>query len=181
MRIVVSGTHASGKSTLISDVTQVHPELAVLVDPYELIDEAWDQPNAAMFWAQLRVSAERLISGEAGSHFIAERGPLDFLAYLLALAEVTATPLPTDLIDRSLTLTRDALAYVDLVVVLPLAEAHPIGAGEEENLELRDTMNDVLLDLIDDIDLVGDRATVIEVAGTREQRRATVLAHLDSR
>ena len=60
MRIVVSGTHASGKSTLISDFVQRHPEYEVLPDPFELMDESWDAPSAALFAAQLSVAAARL-------------------------------------------------------------------------------------------------------------------------
>ena len=40
MRIVVSGTHASGKSTLISDFALRHPEFVVLPDPFEALDDA---------------------------------------------------------------------------------------------------------------------------------------------
>ncbi|MFC4138171.1 MULTISPECIES: hypothetical protein [unclassified Microbacterium] len=35
MRIVVSGTHASGKSTLIDAFAAEHPEYRVLPDPFE--------------------------------------------------------------------------------------------------------------------------------------------------
>ena len=36
MRIVISGTHASGKSTLIADFASRRPEFEVFPDPYEL-------------------------------------------------------------------------------------------------------------------------------------------------
>jgi hypothetical protein len=65
MRIVVSGTHASGKSTLISDFVQRHPEYEVLPDPIELIDESWDAPSAAPSAAQLSVAAARLAPSAA--------------------------------------------------------------------------------------------------------------------
>jgi hypothetical protein len=60
MRIVVSDTHASGKSILISDFTLRHPGFTVPPDPFELLDEASDVPSAAMLSVQLRLSAERL-------------------------------------------------------------------------------------------------------------------------
>ena len=60
MRIVVSGTHASGKSTLIADVAAALPDYAVLPDPFELLDERFDQPGPAMFLQQLRAAADRL-------------------------------------------------------------------------------------------------------------------------
>ena len=84
MRIVVSGTHASGKSTLIADFAAAHPGYRMLPDPFELLDEA-AEADAAAFVAQLRLSAARLTRLAPGDDVIAERGPLDFLAYLDAL------------------------------------------------------------------------------------------------
>ncbi|MCW3492106.1 ATP-binding protein [Microbacterium sp. SSM24] len=170
MRIVVSGTHASGKSTLISDFALRHPAFDVLADPFELIPEDWDAPGAAMFAAQLRVSADRLRSADAAVDLIAERGPLDFLAYLLALDERTDGSISADLLDRARALTAQALRRVDVLAVLPLTAADGIEAGADEDLELRVAMNDILLDLLDDPDLIGGRTEVVEIAGSRDDR-----------
>lgn len=170
MRIVVSGTHASGKSTLISDFVLRHPEFTALPDPFDLIDEAWDQPSAAMFARQLRVAAQRLGSDEIAGNVIAERGPLDFLAYLLALDEVAGASSSPELLERSAIVTAEALGHVDLLVVLPLNSADAIEVGADEDPALRSAMNDVLMDLVDDPDLVGSRLTVVEVAGSPSER-----------
>lgn len=172
MRIVVSGTHASGKSTLISDFVLRHPDFTVLPDPFELIDETWDAPGAAMFARQLRISADRLARGENTRNFIAERGPLDFLAYLLALDEWTGAGVSRELLDSSAAITADALRDVDFLVILPLSASQPIDVGAEEFPELRLAMNDELLDLIDDTDLIGPGVHVVEITGDRQQRVA---------
>ncbi|GAA1698209.1 hypothetical protein GCM10009808_14620 [Microbacterium sediminicola] len=80
MRIVVSGTHGSGKSTLVSDFVFRHSEFVVLPDPFEMLDETWDGPTVASFAAQLRVSAARLHPEETSGSIVAERGPLDLIA-----------------------------------------------------------------------------------------------------
>jgi hypothetical protein len=165
MRIVVSGTHASGKSTLISDFALRHPDFVLLPDPFELLDEDEDQPSEAMFAAQLRASADRLVALSPEADVIAERGPLDFLAYLLATAELAGRRLPGDFLQRALLLTVDAMAYVDLLVVLPLEVDDSIRAGVDEHLALREATDDRLLDLVDDPDLVGHDITVLELAG----------------
>ncbi|NNC11742.1 AAA family ATPase [Planctomonas sp. JC2975] len=170
MRIVVSGTHASGKSTLISDFALRHPDFAVLPDPFDLIDETWDGPGPAMFAAQLRVAADRLRSDEFEGNLIAERGPLDFLAYLLALEELTGSSASSDRLEQWTSVTREALSTVDLLVVLPLTTSDPIAVDPEEGLELRDAMNDMLLELIDDPDLIGGRPRVVEIVGGRSER-----------
>lgn len=174
MRIVVSGTHAAGKSTLVSDFTRRHPEFAVLPDPFESLDESWDAPSGASFVAQLRISAARLDPDEAAESLIAERGPIDFLAYLMALDHVTGTSNPPELLERAMTITREALERVDLLVVLPLTAADDETPGAEEDLPLRDAMNDILLDLIGDSEVVGERAQVVEITGGRSRRLAAL-------
>ena len=53
MRIVVSGTHGSGKSTLIADFVARRTEYLTLGDPFEELDLD-DGSSAASFAAQLR-------------------------------------------------------------------------------------------------------------------------------
>ena len=171
MRIVVSGTHASGKSTLISDFALRHPGYTVLADPFDSLDEASDSPGAAMFIAQLRITAERLRE-ETAADLIAERGPIDFLAYVLALAELSGTAADERLIERAYAMFADAMRRVDLLVVLPLSAGDGIRIGAEEHPELRDAMNDVLLELLDDPDLVGADVEAIEITGDPRTRLA---------
>lgn len=181
MRIVVSGTHASGKSTLIGDFSAAHPEFEVLSDPYELLDEAGDEPDAGVFLAQLGISARRLTEFEPGAKVVAERGPLDFLAYLTALDELGRASRPGGHPARAIDLAVAAMAHVDLLVILPLGG--DIRVPEDEDPELRDAMDSALLELSDDPDLLGD-AQVIEVAGDPTTRLAQVeaaIAHLDGR
>ncbi len=176
MRIVVSGTHASGKSTLVADFAGLHPDFAVLPDPFELVDEAWDSPSAALFAAQLGVSATRLHPDETAGPFVAERGPIDFLAYLLAVEDLTGAADSREVVGRSIEITRDAMKHVDLLVVLPITPADEIFAHPEEHLPLREAMNDVLLDLIADDDIVGSHPNVVEITGDRNQRLAALEA-----
>ncbi|MFB7892470.1 hypothetical protein ACFC1I_09755 [Microbacterium sp. NPDC056044] len=172
MRIVVSGTHASGKSTLIGDFSAMHPEFEVLPDPYELIDGAGDEPDAGLFLAQLGISARRLLEVERGARVVAERGPLDFLAYLAAL-DALGRPSRGGRSIRALELTVAAMAHVDLLVVLPLSR--DIHAPDDEDPELREAMDDALLELTEDPDLVGG-ARVLEVSGEPAHRLAQVEA-----
>lgn len=170
MRVVISGTHGSGKSTLIGDFAGSHRDWAVLPDPYEFVDAAEAQPGARVFLQQLRIAADRLSEPAAGS-VIAERGPVDFLAYLRALDDLGRRGASPDALERGERLASEAMAEVDLLVLLPLSDGDPIELDEEEDLELRDAMDLALLELADDPDLVG-RARVVEIAGSRERRLA---------
>mgnify|MGYP001411124803 CR=1 FL=1 len=171
MIVVISGTHASGKSTLISDFVDAHPEFEVLPDPFELLDDADVEPGTDSFFAQLQVAAARLTEPSHGVHRIAERGPLDFLAYLDALVTLRRPTHSPELFTRGLEITADAMARVDLLVLLPLTQADTIDVPDDEDPELRTATNDSLLELTDDPDLVGD-ATVIEIVGSPSSRLA---------
>jgi hypothetical protein len=172
VRIAVAGTHCSGKSTLVEDFLAAHPDYTHEPEPYdalELYGEASaEEPAADDFYRQLEVSVETLRRYGPGARLIAERSPLDFVAYLLALrdlrrgggAQVTA----------AVRLAAAGMEHLDLVVVV-----HPDGvdAPEEEDPELREAMHDRLLDLIttDEYDLLGG-VRVVEVNGPRRRRLA---------
>jgi len=179
MLVVVSGTHASGKSTLISDFAALHPEFEVLPDPFELLDDADVEPGTDSFFAQLQLSAARLTESDGGVPCIAERGPLDFLAYLDALVSLRRPTRSPELFRRGLETTAAAMARVDLLVLLPLAEADRIDVPADEDPELRSAMNDSLLELADDPDLVGN-AGVVEITGSPSQRLAQLEDAIES-
>jgi hypothetical protein len=178
MRIVVSGTHASGKSTLIADFAAAHPRFEVLGDPFEDVDAALDEPDASTYFAQLRLAAGRLRRVPPSHLVIAERGPLDFLAYLTALSALRRPTRAPGLLGQAAALAADAMAFVDLLVLLPLS-AGGIPAPDDEDPLLRAAMNDALLELSDDPDLTGS-ATVVEIVGDRGSRVAQLAAAVSS-
>lgn len=76
MRIVVSGTHASGKSTLITDFAAVRPDYEVLPDPFEALAETAFDLDAGTFFAQLVIASERQRGRPPGDRVIAVLLPL---------------------------------------------------------------------------------------------------------
>ncbi|MCK2021806.1 ATP-binding protein [Microbacterium sp. kSW2-24] len=183
MRIVVSGTHASGKSTLIADFLGLHPGVDHLPDPFEVLGEGQDDPGPASFLAQLTISARRLVSLDPHERVIAERGPLDFLAYLRAWEDLGRGSVPAEVLGRAEAVSADAMRDVDMVATLPLNAHDRIWVHDEEDPALRSAMDAALLEIYDDRDLRGDRATVIELTGDREARLsalATAVGALDS-
>lgn len=158
MRVVVSGTHASGKSTLISDFALARPEYSRLGDPFEELPNEDEIVGVAAFLEQLRIASARL-EEDSDDHLIAERGPWDFLAYLLAWQSLGRTDLHPRLVEEAMDRTRTALCRIDLLVVLPLDESIPV--PDDEDPALRTAMNRELLDLVDDPDLMGECRTGI--------------------
>lgn len=173
MRIVVSGTHAVGKSTLIGDLADRDPRLEVLGDPYEDVDGELLVVGPGLFVAQLEAAADRLLELGPGRRVIAERGPVDMLAYLGALADLGRSVGAAATVRRLAGRAAEAMRHVDLVVLLTLDPVRPIHVADDEDPALREAMEAHLVDLLVDPDLVGG-AAVIEVAGDRRARVAQV-------
>lgn len=172
MRIVVSGTHASGKSTLIADFHAAHPEYLLFGDPFDdLENEVIDPAGEASFAGQLRITAARLQASADRPDVIAERGPLDFAAYLIALEQRGRST--GALIPRAIEIAAESLAFVDLVALVPLDDHLSIRVPAEEDPVLREAMDLALLDLADDLEQ--DTATrFLTVTGDRAKRLATL-------
>ena len=170
MRIAISGTHCSGKTTLIEDFLAVRGDYLHEPEPYEWLDDAQsDEPTADDFQRQLEISVERLQTHARGTNVIAERSPADFLAYLLALTDLGRESRDCERIASCAELAATGMAHVDLVVI---ASPDGIDAPEEEDLALRDAMHDRLVDLIttDAYALFANGPRVVEIHGTREER-----------
>lgn len=174
MRIVVSGTHASGKSTLISDFRAVCGGYALLSDPYDDIDDLVAPGSASSFLAQFAVSAQRMRDWAPEEAVIAERCPLDFLAYLRALDALGRASLPHEAEEKLVGATARAMRAVDLLVVLPLEAEDRILVPADEDPVLRSAMDDQLRECLDDPDLVGQTVSVREIVGNRAQRLAAL-------
>lgn len=159
MRIAVAGTHASGKSTLIADFLAAHPEFAHEPEPYEWLDDASAEPDAEDFYRQLEISVERLRGHGAGARVIAERSPLDFVAYILALGDLA-------LIDAARTLAAQGMEHVDLLVV---TSPDGIAAPEDEDPSLREAMHEHLLELVAEVEVC-----VVELHGPPHRRLVEV-------
>ena len=164
MRIVVSGTHASGKSTLISDFVASRPDFLRLDDPFESTDEL-DSAGVGSFVSQFRLASARLLELEPTARVIAERGPLDFLAYLIAIEELGRAD-TTGLVRSGMSAAQRAMVHVDLLVVLP---PETTSVGSDEDPALREAMAEALLDLVDDPDLTGP-ARILELSGSPAAR-----------
>lgn len=117
MRIAVSGTHGTGKSTLIDEFLREHPEYLHEPEPYtvlvEDLGEAFsEEPCVEDFLRQLEFNIERLVQHAAGTNVIYERCPLDFLAYIDALDQRNTETLVGPVAQ--------AIKNLDLIAYLPL-------------------------------------------------------------
>ncbi|MBZ9938765.1 ATP-binding protein, partial [Mesorhizobium sp. BR1-1-16] len=132
MRIAVTGTHGSGKTTLIEDFVAAHPAYEAVAEPYWRLAERGAlfaaKPTTADFEAQLAESCRLILDEARGDNVIFDRSPLDFLAYL----DITSADEGFEWLPQGRLLTRitRALETLDLILFIPLTEPdeipHPI-------------------------------------------------------
>src|SRR5439155_19857474 len=83
MRVAISGTHRSGKSTLVEVLSELLPRYALVDEPYHQLEEESyefaETPTVEDFEAQLARSVADL--REARLNALFDRCPVDLLAY----------------------------------------------------------------------------------------------------
>lgn len=174
MRIAVSGTHFSGKSTLVEALSKALPKYSAVEEPYRLLEEEGyeftEMPSVEDFELQLERSIGCLEESEPNVIF--DRCPADFLGYLLTHPEAEAFDLET-----WLPRVQAAIEKLDLIVFLPVEERDRIVLPSSEDSELRlqvdEKLKEILLD--DEFDFDVD---VLEVTGAPHERVQRVLAYL---
>jgi len=173
MRVAVSGSHGSGKSTLIEAFVENHPEYQHEPEAYELLEESFSaEPSAEDFFRQLECHIQQLEKYHSGDRVIIERSPADYVAYLKALVVLHRDNAARQLFDEASVLARKAIHSLDVIVFLSTRDVRSY-VPDEEDLELRRAVNDILESLLlhDELDLLSSRSTVVvEASGTLEER-----------
>jgi predicted ATPase len=106
MRIAGSGTHCSGKSTLIDAFLIKHRDYIHESEANEALQELHGygfaaEPNADDFFRQLEFQVERLREYRSGDCVVFERSPLDYVAYQRALIVLNRDTADTSLAQHS--------------------------------------------------------------------------------
>lgn len=174
MRIAVSGTHFSGKSTLVEALSDALPEYTIVEEPYcLLLEEGYEfaePPSLEDFELQLERSVELL--EENSPNVIFDRCPADILGYLLSHTDAEAFDL-----EERLPRVQTAIRKLDLVVFLPIEEPDRIVLPLSQNAAYRQRVDEKLKEILleDSFDLEVD---VLEVTGSPKARVEKVLAYI---
>jgi predicted ATPase len=176
MRIALSGSHRTGKSTLLGDLAEQLPGYATVAEPYELLEEEGYEfahpPSLDDYLRQLERSIEVL--GEHGEDALFDRCPLDFVAYALSCEEGALFE-AEDYLD----VIRPAVAKLSLVVLVPVEEPDRIALPRTEDEELRRAVDEKIREILVD-DVFGLGLEILEVSGNRAHRAGMVLRWMRS-
>jgi hypothetical protein len=173
MRVAISGTHCTGKSTLIEQFLPAHPDFAYEPEPFEALGDAFAaEPGAEEFYQQLEYNTGVLHQYGPGERVIFERSPADFLAYMFALAKLGRDKSAARLVESSMAMAQEAIPFLDLVVFLP-ADDWDGDAADSEDPELRTAVDTILEEILVDDKLgwfASSRPLVLRISGTTKQR-----------
>jgi|SRR5262245_30608217 len=176
MRIAVSGTHCTGKTTLVEELQRALPTYEAVDEPYYLLEEEGhefaEMPSIEDFELQLDRSIKCITDSERDSIF--DRCPADFLAYLLTYPE-------SEWFDADHWLPRvlRAMERLDLIIFVPVEDPDRMIVAESENTDLRGRVDRELREILLE-DRWGVGVEVMEVTGTVRERVRQVLAHFNT-
>ena len=177
MRIAISGTHSSGKSTLIANFLGQNSHYHSYQEPFHvLIDEQQDSCDFSMesMQQQLELSIHQLEEGVEYDDAIFDRCPIDFIAYMMHFADGDGFDLADSDISDYFEQVVEAVQTLDLIVFLPLgpecqieyfeADSDMRGAVDQNFKRLyRDGIYDLLPNYNNPpiIELYGDQKTAL--------------------
>lgn len=173
MRIAICGSHATGKSTLLHELTRKRPEFTPIEEPYyRLLDagHVFGHPPSIEDFEQLFDDAIATFDVSHAHSIAFDRSPADYLAYLTALQ-------PDTTLAERVTLTRDALSTLDLLVFVPIEKRDVIETIEMPKLRRR--VDALLLEMLVE-QTWGFVVPVLEVSGTPYERAQMVTDYLDA-
>ena len=176
MRVGISGTHGTGKTTLAGALCARLPGHVMADEPYYLLEQEGYEfgfpPSLEDYRALLACSARSLSSRPLPPGIIFDRTPLDYLAYI-----GTTGADPSD--EAGAAALESAFASLDLLVITLITPETEQVLPAAEMPGLRAQMNDALLELVygDPLNAWED-IPVLELTGPLDGRLDAVLAAL---
>lgn len=155
MRVAVSGSHSTGKSTLIASFVAKYPQYIYEPEAYEVLADdialsSSEGPNSEGLAALLKYTISVLANHQRGASVIFERSPVDYLAYAAATRSMAGSE-RMDFLHSHIPAVRTSVRNLDLIVLLPVSSDGYIDSRPGENEPFRNRVDDELrMALIDD-------------------------------
>jgi hypothetical protein len=134
MRVAVSGSQGTGKSTLIAAFLERCPDYAHEPEAFETLGDdvelAGDEPTADGLRLLLDHTASAIEAHAPGTRVIFERSPVDYVACAVASRSWPDGAL-ADFLDAALPVVRHGLRGLDLIAFLPVSARGPAARPDE--------------------------------------------------
>jgi hypothetical protein len=156
MRLAVSGSHGTGKSTLIAALLDSRPDYQHEPEAYEaLADEiplaSSEGPSLEGLESLIEHTVAVVASHGTGSRVVFERSPVDYLAYATASHDAWTRASAAGFVEAHLPRVRESLRHLDVIAYLPLSPDGPVAARAGEDEAFRSRVDEMLRRaLIDD-------------------------------
>ena len=174
MKIAVTGSHNTGKTTLVGELHDLLPNYSIVDEPYYLLEEGGhvfpEMPGIEDFELQLERSIRCLEDCDGDTIF--DRCPLDLLAYLICIDESVAYD-----VEPWLPKVRDSLQMLDLIVFVPIEIPDRIDFAAGEFRDLRTRVDEELREKVMD-DRWNFGFAAIEVIGSPSERAGKIVTFL---
>lgn len=136
MRIVVSGTHFIGKSTLIADFLKASPQYQSEIEPYYKLQDEQDmelslEPSLDSLLEQLDYSIKQINALSKEPNVIFDRCPVDFIPYAKCAMDQDDIDLDDTEVSERFLEVKEALNHLDLIVFVPINKENAIEYTEE--------------------------------------------------
>jgi hypothetical protein len=174
LRIAISGTHYSGKSTLVEALSEALAGYSTVEEPYRLMEEEGyefaESPSLEDFELQLERAVRNLDASM--TNVIFDRSPLDILAYIFLHPDV-------EMFDFREWMPRiqAAIRNLDVIVYVPMDEAHRIVLPLSQDDGYRRRVDEKIRDIING-ELFDFDVEILNVAGNTQTRVKQVLRYM---
>lgn len=192
MRIAISGTANTGKSTLVKDFLKRWPNFETTKGTYTQFlkeDNHSSKTNTETQESILNWLVDRLQQYGPEDNVIFDRCPLDNLIY--TLWGVVNGSIEGSFADKCIPIVRESLRNLDIIFYIPFDENIPIvddGTREANEAYIRDI--DMFFQVMYEDYVKADESTyvifpkddmpaLIPISGTREQRLACIADYID--
>lgn len=193
MRLAISGTAAQGKTTLLDafinnwDMYQT-PEESYRV---KLGENHSKQTNKETQWSILNHMIDQMERYSSDDHVIFDRCPLDNLVYTLWAHHKQVSDIDEHFVEKCIPIVKESMKLLDIIFIIPITN---VAKSDIEDDGVRETDTEYILEIdnffkalynswnSDDTRFFPkeDRAALIEVFGTTEERIKMLEFYIDS-
>lgn len=184
----MSGSHGTGKSTLIAAFLERRPDYVHEPEAFETIGDDVDLTESGGVTAEgLRALLDYTVSAVEGhtDHpcVVFERSPVDYLAYARAARESWPPGEADDFLSTCIPIVRSAIRHLDLIAYVPVSALLRLRDDADPRTRRRvdRCLKSALLD--DEYDLFEgrDRPVILELPADPEARLSDLLRHIPTR